>query len=162
MGPQTGFTGSAFSMRSNLVGGRFAQNGPQDFFSAFGPFRAPGGHEISPSPPDPQKSSKSRIATAGGRTIESAKCTTVARRGRGSMGQKKLKTRRWRRVTAETAPCQKYMVQPGFEPGTSASLGGGPEKMANTTQRRQSKKVAQRERGSAKQKKSRKLPGGAK
>ena len=30
MGPQTGFTGSPFSMRSHLVEGRFAQNGPQD------------------------------------------------------------------------------------------------------------------------------------
>ena len=30
MGPKTGFTGSAFSIRSNVVGGRFAQNGHQE------------------------------------------------------------------------------------------------------------------------------------
>ena len=38
MGPQTGFTGSAFSMRSNLVGGFFAQNGNIQFVCIFGPF----------------------------------------------------------------------------------------------------------------------------
>ena len=62
MGPQTGFTGSAFGMRSNLVGGCFAQNGPQDrehpLLGVFGPLRAPNrAREISPSP-----TSKSRIA----------------------------------------------------------------------------------------------------
>ena len=59
MGPQTEVTGSAFSMRSNLVRGYFAQNSPQDrenlLFGVFGPFWAPGGREISLSPPDPQK-----------------------------------------------------------------------------------------------------------
>ena len=79
------------------------------------------------------------------------------------------KNPQWRQVTAETAPYQKRMVQPGFEPGISPSLGGGPpqkpvnpelpEKMANTTQQRQSKKVAQRERGSDEP--TRKLLGGA-
>ena len=65
VGPLTGFTGSAFSMRSNLVGGRFAQSGPQDretpLSGAFGPFRALGGRDISLSP-RPQKTSKSRIS----------------------------------------------------------------------------------------------------
>ena len=58
-GTQTGFSGSAFSMQSNLVGGRFTQNGPQDrenpLFGVFGPFGAPDGRKIYLSPPDPQK-----------------------------------------------------------------------------------------------------------
>ena len=58
MGPQTGFTGSAFSMRSNLVGGRFAQNSPKigklHLFGVFGPFQAPGSRQISLVPPDSQ------------------------------------------------------------------------------------------------------------
>ena len=33
-----------------------------------------------------------------------------------------LKNLRWRRVTAETAPCRKPMVQPGFEPRSSPPL----------------------------------------
>ena len=41
MGPQTVVSGSALSMRSNLVLGRFAQKGPQDrkkkLFGVFGP-----------------------------------------------------------------------------------------------------------------------------
>ena len=45
MGPQTGFTGSAFSMQTTLVGGRLAQNGPQDrenpLFGDFALFWAP-------------------------------------------------------------------------------------------------------------------------
>ena len=58
MGPQTGFTGSALSMRSNSVRGRFAQNGPQDgedpFFRRFCPVSGPGrprNFSKSPRPP---------------------------------------------------------------------------------------------------------------
>ena len=44
MGPQTGFTGSAFGMQTTLVGGHLAQNGPQDrenpLFGVFGQFQA--------------------------------------------------------------------------------------------------------------------------
>ena len=60
MRPQTGFTGSALSMQTALVGGYLAQNGPQNwgnppfwrFWPVFGPER---GRETSLSPPDPLK-----------------------------------------------------------------------------------------------------------
>ena len=43
MAPKTGFTGSAYSVRSNLVGGRFTRTAPKTgkihFFGLFGPSR---------------------------------------------------------------------------------------------------------------------------
>ena len=54
------------------------------FFGVFGPLWAPGGRKISPSPADPPKSNKVQIATAGGRTVESAKCTKIAQHERVS------------------------------------------------------------------------------
>ena len=60
VGPQTGFTGSAFSMRSNLVGGRFAQSGPKTgqmhflvFLARFGPPTGSRNFSKSPRPPKP-------------------------------------------------------------------------------------------------------------
>ena len=60
MGPQTGFTGSAFSMQTTLVGGHLAQNGPQDrenpLFGVFAPFQAPhGAAKFLSVPQTPQK-----------------------------------------------------------------------------------------------------------
>ena len=63
MGPLTGFSGSAFRMRSTFVGGCFIQNGPQDrkidFLAFLACFRAANGAarggEISISSPDTQK-----------------------------------------------------------------------------------------------------------
>ena len=72
-------------------------------------------------------------------------------------------------------PLPKNMVQPGLNQDQDLTLLGRgtppkkkpvnrelPEKLLNTTQRRQSQKVAQRERGSNEPKKSRKLLRGAK
>ena len=88
MGPQTGFSGSAFSMRTTLVGGHLAQNSPQDrenpLFGVFAPFRAPNGAAKTSLSPDPPKTSESRIAAAGGRTIGSCDRTKVAQRKRVS------------------------------------------------------------------------------
>ena len=104
-----------------------AETGPRDTLDPkqgpLGPHFAPGGRKISLSPPDPQNSSKSRIAAAGGRTIETAKFE-VAQHERGFDRPKKY--RKLPAVKAETAPCSKHIVQPGLEPGTSPSLGGGP------------------------------------
>ena len=75
MGPRTGFTGSAFSMQTTLVGGYLAQDLENPLFGVFGQFRALNGAA---------KTSKSRIGTAGGRTIGSRRCTKVAQRERAS------------------------------------------------------------------------------
>ena len=60
MVPQTGFTGSAFSMPSNLVGERFTQNGPQDqenpLFGCFWPIsglRRPRNFSVPQTPKNP-------------------------------------------------------------------------------------------------------------
>ena len=141
MRPPTWFSGSAFSMRSNLVGGRFTQNGPPNrkfhFFGTFGPFGAPGACEI---PPDAQESSKSRIALQEAKPSKLKNVRSCAVRTRFRWAKRNRKHPWWHRVTTETAPCRKhmvqpgvelgtcrkYMVQPGYEPGTSPSLGGGP------------------------------------
>ena len=86
MGPQTGFTGSAFSMQTNLVGGRLAQNGPQDqenpLLGVFGLFRGPGGRKISLGPPDPSKNQQT--ANFSGETNQRRRSKKVAQRERGS------------------------------------------------------------------------------
>ena len=71
--------------------------------------------------------------------LESAKCTKVVQREHGpdepkNPPKKPPKIPRWRRFTAEMAPCQKHMVQPWFEPGTSPSLGGGTPPKTSTSQ----------------------------
>ena len=128
MGPQTGFTGSAFSMPLKVVGGRFAQNGPQDrgnpFFGVFGPFRVPGGREISFSPPDPQKSSKLQIATARGRTSKVQNVRNLRNANAVLMGQKSPE----KSPVAPSYGRNGALPEPGFEPGTSPSLGRGPPK----------------------------------
>ena len=58
LGPQAVFPGSALSMQSNLVSGRFAQNGHppgRSIFGCFWPVSGPERREISLSPPDTQK-----------------------------------------------------------------------------------------------------------
>ena len=151
MGPQTGSTGSVLSIRSNLVGGRFNQNGPQDrppktgpprpgasafsgFLARFGPWAAAKFPQTPKNPVNrevrPQEAEPSKVQNV--LKLRNANAVPV--------GQKIPRNPRWRRVTAETAPCRKHMVQPGpepgtcrkqmvqpvFEPGTSTSLGGGP------------------------------------
>ena len=75
-------------MRSNLVGGRFAQNGPQDrenqIFVVSGLFWAPGGRETSPSPPDPQKLVKRELAENFLNATQHRQSKKVAQRERGS------------------------------------------------------------------------------
>ena len=76
MGPQTGFTGSAFSMQTTLVRGHLAQNGPQGeihflaFLAGFGP--QTGRQNFSKSPDTqnpvnrelrPQEAEPSEVAT---------------------------------------------------------------------------------------------------
>ena len=57
--PQTGFTAPAFSVRSTLVGGRFAQNGAEEgetpTFQRFWPVPGPGRPPNFFKPPGPQK-----------------------------------------------------------------------------------------------------------
>ena len=93
MGPQTGFAGSAFGMRSNLVGWRFAQNGPQDrenrFFWLFGPVWAPGGREIYLNSADPQNAENHELPEIFLNTTQHRQSKKVAQRERGSNEPKK-------------------------------------------------------------------------
>ena len=83
IGPQTGFTAPAVSVRSNLVGRRFTQNGPQDWENPLlwrlRPVSGPAQPQNFYKFPRPPKISKSRIAAVGGRTIKSAKGAKVAK-----------------------------------------------------------------------------------
>ena len=88
MGPQTGFTGSAFSTQTNFAARVFRPERPLRLGkSAFGGFRpVPGcerGREIY-RPLDPPKTSKPRMAAAGGQTIGSRGRMKVAQRERAS------------------------------------------------------------------------------
>ena len=89
-------------MQTNLVGGRFAQNGAQDWrnplFGVFGPFLAPGGGKISLSPPNPQKPAN------------------------GELPEKFLNTTQ-RRQNREGAQCERG----SDEPKSSPKLPGGAE-----------------------------------
>ena len=83
-------------MRSNLGGGYFVQNSPQDrenrLFGVFGPFLAPDGPgrggEISLSPPDPPKPVYRELPEKILITTQRRQSKKVAQRERGSDGPK--------------------------------------------------------------------------
>ena len=74
-GPQTGLNASAFVAVIEFGCRAFCPKRPprlgKSTFCVFGLFRVPDSREIYSSAPAPPKTSKSRIAAAGGRTIES-------------------------------------------------------------------------------------------
>ena len=110
------------------------------------------GREISPSPSDPPKTSKSRIAAAGGRTIGSREVRKLRKLLTLPMSQK---------IPEKSPVAPSYFHFLVFLPPLKPANRELPEKLADTTQRRQSKKVAQCERASDEPKMARRLPGGA-
>ena len=111
---------------SSLVGGRFTRTarktGKIHFFGVFGPFQAAGGRKV---PPDPEKSSQSGIAAAGGRTIESAKCKKLRNANTVPMGQDK--TRKLPRTGgAESRPKRRPAGNIWFDPGPGGNVWFNP------------------------------------
>ena len=109
--------------------------------------------------PDPQKSSKSRIAAAGGQTIKSANCTKLRNANAVPMGPKSPENSPGGTELRPKRPSAgNIWFNPGSNPGPHPPRVGDrpqkpvnrdlPGKLLNTSQRRQHKKVAQRERGS--------------
>ena len=157
MRPQTGFSGSAFSMRSNLVDGRFVHNGSRDrrnpFRGIFGPFQAPGGREISLSPPDPPKSSELRPQEAKLSKLQTVR--SFATRTRFRWAKKIPESHRRQpsssRNGAELRPKRRPAGNIWFNPGPHPPRVGDhpqkpvtrelPGKLLNTTQRRRRTKV---------------------
>ena len=111
MAPLTGFTGSAFSMRLNLVAGRFTQNSPQHRenppFRRFWPVSGPGRPQNSPRPP-PKKVVNCELRPQEANHRKCQMCESCAPRTRSRWANKSPNNPPWRRVTAETAPCRKH------------------------------------------------------
>ena len=96
------------------VSPRTAPNtGKIHFFGVFGPFRAPGGREI---PQDPQNPSKSSIAAAGGRTIESAKYK-LRNANAVPMGQMFTEDPGGAELRPKRRPAGNIWFNPGLNPG---------------------------------------------
>ena len=75
--------------------------------------------------PDPQKSSKSRIAAAGGQTIESAKCTKNT--NAVPMGQKKYrKFPGGAELRPKRRPARKIWSHQGSNPGPAGNIWFNP------------------------------------
>ena len=177
MGPQKGLTGSAFSMPSNSVGGRFAQNGPQDLesplFGVFGPFWAPDGRKISlrvaqtPRNPvnrklPPQEAEPSKVQKV--RKLRNANALPMGQKNtqKSPVAPSYSRNGALPKAYGSTRVSTRAITLPGRPPPKKKTVNRElPEKLADTTQRRQTTNVVQHERGSNKPKQTGKLPSGA-
>ena len=125
---QTGFTGSAFSERSNLVGGRFTQHGPQDredqFFWRFWPVSGPEqGRKISSSPQTPKNQANCEVRPQEAEPSKSAKCTKLRNAKAVLMGQKNLqKLPNGAELWPKRRPAGNIWFYPGSNLGPSRNI----------------------------------------